>query len=321
MIEKDILRDLGHLALASRLKRLADALLADASRVHQDSGEPLQPGQFPLIAALDRYGPMTVNMAAEILGISQPATTRAVSEAVKTGMVASGLSATDKRFRELSLTDQGRASVERMKRSMWPRVSGAARGLTKDIPGDFLGCIGEIEKRLSERPMLERVRANTLSILPYSEELARDFHDINVEWIEDMFTIEPHDRDVLTRPQENILEPGGEIYFVKSEANGILGTCALEQQDEGFVELTKMGVRVSARGQGAGEFLLRFILERAREMGWHDKLFLVSNKRNVAAIALYEKLGFQHDLEIMQKFGARYERCDVAMRYRGNSEM
>ncbi|WP_234411390.1 hypothetical protein [Rhodanobacter thiooxydans] len=34
-----------------------------------------------------------------------------------------------------------------------------------------------------------------------------------------------------------------------------------------------------------------------------------------AAIHLYEKLGFQHDAEIMARHGARYQRCDVAMRY------
>ena len=304
MAEKDILKDLGHLALASRLKRLADTLLADASKVHHESGEPLQPGQFPLVAALDRYGPMTVNEAANVLGISQPATTRAVAEAVKTGLVASGLSERDKRFREVSLTAQGRNSLERMKRTMWPRVAGAARALTQDLPGGFLECISEIEERLLERPMLKRVRANTLSIVPYAENLANHFHDINIEWIEAMFTIEPHDRQVLTHPQEKIIENGGEIYFVQSEADGIIGTCAIECAHDDFIELSKMGVRPSARGQGAGEFLLRYILERTREMGRQDKLCLVSNHKNVAAIALYEKLGFQHDSEIMQKFGA-----------------
>jgi hypothetical protein len=34
---------------------------------------------------------------------------------------------------------------------------------------------------------------------------------------------------------------------------------------------------------------------------------------------LYEKLGFAHDAQIMSDFGARYERCDVAMRYRGKA--
>ena len=34
-------------------------------------------------------------------------------------------------------------------------------------------------------------------------------------------------------------------------------------------------------------------------------------------IAEAEKLGFQHDAEIMATYGARYERCDVAMRFVG----
>lgn len=316
MKQQDILRDLGHLALGSRLKRLADALLADAAKVHSDAGAPMQPGQFPLIAALDRYGPMSVNDAAEILGISQPAATRAVSESVKNGLVTSGPGQDDKRFRELSLTELGRSTVTDMKRSMWPRVEAAACDLTRGLSGDFLDSITEIESRLLEQSMLARVRANTLSILPFSDALAPHFQEINLEWIEAMFTVEPHDREVLSHPKENIIDKGGEIYFVRSGDSEILGTCALERAADGFMELTKMGVKSAARGKGAGEFLLRFILERTRESGWQDKLFLVSNKRNVAAVKLYEKLGFEHDTEIMDLFGARYERCDVAMRYR-----
>jgi len=47
-----------------------------------------------------------------------------------------------------------------------------------------------------------------------------------------------------------------------------------------------------------------------------DKVYLLTNRKCAAAIHLYEKLGFQHDGEIMALFGGRYERCDVAMRYR-----
>ncbi|MEL7022312.1 MAG: bifunctional helix-turn-helix transcriptional regulator/GNAT family N-acetyltransferase [Pseudomonadota bacterium] len=312
----DILQDTGHLALASRLKRLADMLLADAAKVHNESGEPVQPGQFPLIAALDRYGPMTVNDAAEVIGVSQPAATRAVSEATKAGIVTSAAAENDRRFRQVSLTEAGRDCVARMKRSMWPRVEAAARGLTHDLPNDFLAALSEIEQRMAHTTMLERVRANGLSIQPYTDELAQHFHDINLEWIQAMFVVEPHDQEVLMDPRGTIIDQGGHIYFVQSEKDGILGTCALEQEEDGFVELTKMGVRAAARGQGAGEFLLRYVLERTRELGWQDNLFLVSNKRNVAAVRLYEKLGFVHDAEIMNRFGSRYERCDVAMRYR-----
>ncbi|MEO1481943.1 MAG: bifunctional helix-turn-helix transcriptional regulator/GNAT family N-acetyltransferase [Myxococcota bacterium] len=315
MNRSDILADLEHLALASRLKRLADRLLADAAKIHTASGESLQPGQFPLVAALDRYGPMTVNEAAAALGISQPATTRAVNEATKVGLVLSEAAPGDKRYRQLSLTDLGVETIARMKLSMWPRVAMAARQLTQGLKGDFLTSIGAIEERLAHRSMLERVNANTLSIVPFSDRLAPAFRDINMEWIEEMFTVEPHDEEVLNHPRETIIDQGGLIFFVV-DGEDVIGAAALELQDDGFVELTKMGVRSSARGRGAGEFLLRGILEHTRALGWQDKLFLVSNTRNAAAIRLYEKLGFVHDAEIMTLFGSRYARCDVAMRYR-----
>jgi RimJ/RimL family protein N-acetyltransferase len=47
-----------------------------------------------------------------------------------------------------------------------------------------------------------------------------------------------------------------------------------------------------------------------------DKIYLLTNRKCAAAIHLYEKLGFVHDEAIMRSFGARYERCDVAMSYR-----
>jgi ribosomal protein S18 acetylase RimI-like enzyme len=76
-------------------------------------------------------------------------------------------------------------------------------------------------------------------------------------------------------------------------------------------------VSKSARGRKVGEFLLAAALERARQMGVADRLYLLTNTQCAAAIHLYEKLGFEHDAEIMRLFGSRYARCDVAMRFRG----
>jgi ribosomal protein S18 acetylase RimI-like enzyme len=58
------------------------------------------------------------------------------------------------------------------------------------------------------------------------------------------------------------------------------------------------------------------VIDKAHALG-AEVLYLLSNKKSAAAIHLYEKLGFQHDAEIMAEYGARYARCDVAMRYRG----
>jgi cytidylate kinase len=156
----------------------------------------------------------------------------------------------------------------------------------------------------------------TMRIRPFDDSLAQDFHDINAEWIEAMFALEPTDRDVLENPRERIIAPGGDILFVEAPGLGIVGACALQRTGPGAFELTKMGVRETARGLKAGEFLLEAVIARAQELG-ATRLYLLTNHICAAAIHLYEKLGFVHDAGIMAEYGARYQRCDVAMLYKG----
>lgn len=155
-----------------------------------------------------------------------------------------------------------------------------------------------------------------LAIHAYRDDLAHHFHDINAEWIDTMFRLEDTDRDVLQHPRQRIVDPGGLILFVEAEGLGIVGTCAVQKTGATSYELTKMGVRPSARGRGAGEYLLAAVIERAQALRPHP-LYLLTNARCAAAIHLYEKHGFRHDADIMATYGARYERCDVAMRYVG----
>lgn len=156
--------------------------------------------------------------------------------------------------------------------------------------------------------------SHDLVIREFEDSLAQDFHDINAEWINTMFRLEDTDREVLTHPRAHIIDPGGQILFVEAAGLGIVGACALQKTGPTSYELTKMGVRETARGMKAGEFLLVAVIQRAMTLN-ADPLYLLTNAKCAAAIHLYEKLGFQHDADIMAQHGARYERCDVAMRY------
>ena len=154
-----------------------------------------------------------------------------------------------------------------------------------------------------------------LVIHNYSDEFAQAFHDINAEWIEAMFVLEPVDREVLKNPRAEIIDLGGVILFVEAQGLGVVGTCALRPTGGRGFELTKMGVLERARGLKAGEFLLAAAIARAAELR-ADPLYLLTNSDCAAAIHLYEKLGFEHDAAIMQTYGAQYRRANVAMRYR-----
>jgi cytidylate kinase len=180
----------------------------------------------------------------------------------------------------------------------------------------FFGREQAIEAAI-EAVLTARSERPDLRIRPFDDTLARHFHDINAEWIESMFRLEPTDREVLENPREKIIVPGGDILFVEAPGLGIVGTCALQRTGPGAFELTKMGVCENARGMKAGEFLLEAVIRRAKELG-ATRLYLLTNHKCAAAIHLYEKLGFVHDAGIMADYGARYERCDVAMLYKGN---
>ena len=156
-----------------------------------------------------------------------------------------------------------------------------------------------------------------LRIVEYSDALASAFHDINAEWINSMFVMEDVDRHVLQNPHETIIAPGGAVLFVALEGQGIVGTGALRWSEPGQLELTKMGVKSGVRGLKAGEFLLDGLIERAGKMQ-PERLYLFTSKRCEAAIHLYEKSGFERDAELLEAARYHYDRCDVAMTYRGN---
>lgn len=302
--------------LGTRLKRLAERLLADAAQVAQHLGLPVQPAQVSLLLAIHMHGPISVGDLAERLQLSQPTVSRAL--AGLTGFVRVQRSRADQRAKELTLTKKGSALVGRIQTELLPQIERAAAALVAGQPGDFMGMVARVESRLSEASLLHRVETAerpAMWVREFSDELAKDFYRINAEWIEAMFALEANDIALLSKPRELILDKGGVVLFAETPDLGVVGTCALMVSEGGWVELTKMGVLESARGRKVGEFLLAKTLERAASAGF-EKIYLLTNKKCAPAIHLYEKLGFVHDAEVARKFGSRYERCDVAMSFR-----
>ncbi len=307
----------GELFLGSRLRRLAETMQADVARIAETAGLPVQPSQYPLLATLDRYGPQTIGALTEALRLSQPTVTRAVSRLVVIGLVDVSRLGRDQRHKTISLTPAGEAALLRSKLAVWPQVAGAVASVLDGLDGPLLDQISVIEARLAETSLAARAAAvapPALTIRDFHDDLAPAFRAINAEWIEAMYVLEDTDRDVLDNPRARIVDPGGAILFVEAAGAGIVGACALQKTGDGRFELTKMGVLAAARGLKAGEFLLAAVIARAQAMG-AETLYLLSNRRSGAAIHLYEKLGFVHDAAIMAEYGARYARCDVAMRH------
>ena len=146
-----------------------------------------------------------------------------------------------------------------------------------------------------------------IRIVDYQERHQFFFEAFNRAWIEELFEMEPVDEWVLTNPDKAILETGGAILM--AEYNGLpAGTVGLRKVDEGVFEFTKMAVGEDYRRLGIGEALTYASFRKAADVGAHS-IILYSNKKNSAAIRLYEKAGFRHvDVE-----PGVYKRANVKM--------
>lgn len=133
------------------------------------------------------------------------------------------------------------------------------------------------------------------------------FRTLNEMWIEKLFTLEEHDREVLNDPARFILNPGGQI-IVAVDSGRVVGCCGLMPMEPGVYEVAKMAVAEDYQGRGVGRKVLARTIEEGRVMG-AKKLYLETNHTLVNAIHLYESLGFQH----LPSADSPYARADVFM--------
>jgi GNAT superfamily N-acetyltransferase len=131
----------------------------------------------------------------------------------------------------------------------------------------------------------------TLDIVEYQPQHQPWFENLNREWIEKYFWMEPIDVEVLQHPDKHILAKGGSILMARIDKQ-IAGTVALKYVESGVYEFTKMAVDSKYRGQKVGLLLSEAAIVKARNLGAH-KIILYSNTILAPAISLYKKLGFK----------------------------
>ncbi len=149
---------------------------------------------------------------------------------------------------------------------------------------------------------------SSVRIIAYEPAHRLAFRDLNRAWIQQYFTLEPHDHEMLDDPEGYILTPGGHVLM--AELGGeIVGTVALIRETADQYELAKMAVADGHQGHGIGRALGEAALAKAREVG-ASRVVLESNRRLAPALALYQSLGFQ---EVPVPTDTPYARADIRM--------
>ncbi|HEX4952809.1 MAG TPA: bifunctional helix-turn-helix transcriptional regulator/GNAT family N-acetyltransferase [Thermoanaerobaculia bacterium] len=310
----DLIKELGHLALASRLKRLGDRLQQEVSEVYADQGLGFRARWFPVLAALSSSSPLAVSELAASLGLTHTAIAQISREMETDGLVASTDDPLDGRRRLLALTERGSRAVARLT-PLWAEIRAATAELVAESGHELLEALTALEARLEQRPLAARLEARLgrLEIEVWdperAPELAACFRALNLAWIEALFTPEEEDLRRLADPAGEIVGRGGEVLFAH-QAGEVVGTCALLFEDQ-VAELSKMAIAPAWQGRGLGRRLAVAALDRARRHGC-STVFLFTSDRLRAAQTLYRSLGF-HEAERPPVARAGFERDSIVL--------
>ncbi|MEO9804533.1 MAG: GNAT family N-acetyltransferase [Reichenbachiella sp.] len=311
----DTLKQLGELALGSRLKRLSEEIMKAGRKIYAANKIDFEPKWFPVYYAISQTEQMTVTEISEAVGLKHPSVSQLVKELEKHGLIESTTNSEDARKRNLKLSKKGTSLLPSIE-SVWSDISNALNEMIGKHTHNILCAIEQCEDDFEKTPMFERVQLHRkarlmaqIEIIDYESKYANDFLRLNVEWIEKYFKLEPEDKKTLENPEKYILGPGGAIKLARYK-DEIVGTCALIKLDDEVYELAKMAVTEKCQGLQIGKKLGLAVLEKAKSLQG-KKVILESNKKLTPAINLYKSLGFKSG----QHFGDQsvYERCDIEM--------
>lgn len=155
-----------------------------------------------------------------------------------------------------------------------------------------------------------------LTIRGYSTSDRQDFIALNLDWIEEYFSVEDSDREQLEKLESSILNAGGRI--VVAELDGcIVGVGAIRPphydpcDNRRWLEIIKMATCKYHRGKGIGRAVLQALVAEAGAMQ-ANAIWLETNEVLTSAIRLYERCGFRY-LSSDDWWPTPYERCNVQM--------
>lgn len=154
---EDVVRSLGLLTLGTRLKRIGERLQAQTQAVIEAEGMDIPSSHLPVLAALQRLGPLTVGDIAQALGVSQPGVTRQLGKLQEAGLVQARQSVGDLRLRTIELTDVGQRQVALARHTSWPAIEAAVAEACAPHGPALLAQLAALEDALESHSLLARV--------------------------------------------------------------------------------------------------------------------------------------------------------------------
>ncbi len=314
----DLLQTLGEIGLGSRLKRISDLLMKETQLLYKSQNIDFDPYLFPAFNTIIKLKKTTNTEIRDLLHITQPAVTQSLNKLFKNEWITLKIDEQDKRKKWITLSSKGEALYSVLQ-PLWNILDKTVKQYTVFPADSLLEHLNYFEEKIKNGDFMKTIQEQIkteleINIVTHQEEYASPFYDLNIEWLETYFYVEEFDKEVLSKPQQYIIDPGGHIFYAK-QGDEILGTVALMKENEKSFELTKMAVAPNQRGKKIGQKLMQYCIDFAKENNF-DRLFLYSNTKLENAIYIYRKFGF---IEIPVEKDSPYDRSNIKMEFPINS--
>jgi ribosomal protein S18 acetylase RimI-like enzyme/predicted transcriptional regulator len=307
----DFIKELGYLAIASRMKRLTDRFMRGGGEVYKSLNIDFEPRWFIVFYLIyTRDSPLSISEISSSLKVSHPAVIQITQMLIKKGLITSFQDSQDRRIRRLDITKKGKKLVNDLI-PIWNDFETATSELFEKAGVDMLDIIPKVEAQLDEEDVGSRIikriklrQYKAIEIFDFTSKYKEYFQKLNYEWLERYFKVEDLDKKILFNPEEEIILKGGHVLFARL-GKEIVGTTAVLKRDEKTYEISKMAVTEKAQGLQVGRKLTAEAIAIAREKG-AKRIILKTDNRLRAAVNLYRSFGFK----VMQTESAATEKYE-----------
>jgi DNA-binding MarR family transcriptional regulator len=151
----NIIEEIGPLAVAARLQRLADMIRKDGVLIYKDNNIDFEPKWFPVIYVLNRKGSLSIVDLANEIGLAHPSVIQLVKELEAKKLVKSSSHKVDGRKRVLTLTPSAQVLIKKME-PVWENIRAAVTEMVK-TENNLMKAIAETEEQLKKESFFNRV--------------------------------------------------------------------------------------------------------------------------------------------------------------------
>lgn len=156
-MKRNIIDELGSLALATRLKNLSERLAKDVGQVYRELAFDFEPRWFAIIYALKDKETLAVTELSAMLQQTHPAVNQVANILVEKGLVVEMKDEADQRKRLLKLSRSGSLLVTKIEQ-VWDKIKVANDELLAETDPGFIDRIQKLEQALDEKGMYDRVK-------------------------------------------------------------------------------------------------------------------------------------------------------------------